>query len=98
MDHHPAAFHEWTTVADAIRATTKRLEKSAALERYFPTLDDEFGPKPRSVYTYKELLEMFDATTKLHRHRVMQKMEARTLASLVRIYDRLNAAQEAPAS
>ena len=38
-------------------------------EWVFPTLDDEFGPKPRSVYTYKELLELFDATTKLHRHR-----------------------------
>ncbi|MCA9680209.1 MAG: AMP-binding protein, partial [Myxococcales bacterium] len=36
----------------------------------FPQLDDEFGPKPRSVYTYKELLEMWDATVKLHRHRV----------------------------
>ncbi|MBV9879251.1 MAG: hypothetical protein JO180_02095 [Gemmatirosa sp.] len=34
-------FHDWTTVADAVRATTKRLEKSAALERYFPTLDDD---------------------------------------------------------
>jgi hypothetical protein len=33
----------------------------------FPTLDDEFGPKPRSVYTYKDLLELWDATTKLHK-------------------------------
>jgi long-chain acyl-CoA synthetase len=36
----------------------------------FPQLDDEFGPKPRSVYTYKEMLELFDATCKLHRHHV----------------------------
>ena len=36
----------------------------------FPQLDDEFGRKPRSVYTYKDLIELFDATTKLHRHRV----------------------------
>jgi DNA ligase-1 len=34
------SFEEWCVTADAIRATTKRLEKSAALERYFPTLDD----------------------------------------------------------
>src|SRR5262249_19388782 len=41
------------------------------LQRWvFPTLDEEFGAKPRSVYTYKELLELFDATTKLHKHRV----------------------------
>ncbi len=40
----------------------------------FPTLDDEFGPKPRSVYTYKELLELFDATTKLHRHHVALRL------------------------
>ena len=43
-------------------------------------------------------LGVSEVTVKLHRHRVMQKMEARTLASLVRMYDRLNAEQEAPAS
>ncbi|HVK76810.1 MAG TPA: AMP-binding protein [Kofleriaceae bacterium] len=40
----------------------------------FPTLDDEFGPKPRSVYTYKDLLELWEATTKLHRNRVALKL------------------------
>ena len=40
----------------------------------FPTLDDEFGPKPRSVYTYKELLELWDATIKLNRHQVALKL------------------------
>ena len=41
------------------------------LQRWvFPVLDDEFGPKPRSVYTYRDLIELFDAATKLHRHRV----------------------------
>ena len=39
-------------------------------EWVFPTLDDEFGPKPRSVYTYKDLLELWEATTKLHKNRV----------------------------
>ncbi len=36
----------------------------------FPTLDEEFGQKPRSVYTYKDLIELLDAATKLHKHRV----------------------------
>ena len=36
----PDAFQRWCDTADAVRATTKRLEKSAALEAYFPTLDD----------------------------------------------------------
>lgn len=36
----------------------------------FDVLDDEFGPKPRSVYTYKDLVELFEATCRLHRHRV----------------------------
>ncbi|GJG86134.1 DNA ligase [Gemmatimonadetes bacterium T265] len=36
----PATFQRWCATADAVRATTKRLEKSAALEAYFPTLDD----------------------------------------------------------
>lgn len=40
----------------------------------FPVLDDEFGPKPRSVYTYKDLFELFDATTKLHRHRTALRL------------------------
>ena len=42
MPDLPAAstFHAWCLAADAIRATTKRLEKSAVLEAYFPTLDD----------------------------------------------------------
>ena len=40
----------------------------------FPILDDEFGKRPRSVYTYKDLLELFDATTKLHRHRVAMRL------------------------
>ncbi len=35
----------------------------------FATLDEEFGAKPKSVYTYKELIELFEATTKLHKHR-----------------------------
>lgn len=40
----------------------------------FPVLDDEFGKRPRSVYTYKDLLELFDSTTKLHRHRVAMRL------------------------
>src|SRR5262249_15897665 len=36
----------------------------------FPDLEEEFQPKLRSTYTYKDLLELFDATTKLHRSRV----------------------------
>ncbi len=47
----------------------------SGLEKWvFPTLDDEFGPKPRSVYTYKELLELWEATTKLHKNRVALKL------------------------
>ncbi|HUH03202.1 MAG TPA: AMP-binding protein, partial [Kofleriaceae bacterium] len=44
------------------------------LEWVFPVLDDEFGPKPRSVYTYKDLIELFEATTKLNRHRVAMRL------------------------
>ncbi len=35
----------------------------------FDKLDEEFGPKPRSVYTYKELTELFEAAVKLNAHR-----------------------------
>ncbi len=43
------------------------------LEWVFPILDDEFGPKPRAVYTHKDLLELFGATVKLNRHRVAMR-------------------------
>jgi long-chain acyl-CoA synthetase len=35
----------------------------------FDKLDEEFGAKPKSVYTYKELIELFEAAVKLHGHR-----------------------------
>jgi len=35
----------------------------------FDKLDEEFGAKPKTVYTYKEMVELFEATTKLHRNR-----------------------------
>jgi long-chain acyl-CoA synthetase len=40
----------------------------------FATLDEEFGAKPRTVYTYKELVELFEATVKLHRHRTALRL------------------------
>ncbi len=63
----------------------------------FPTLDDEFGPKPRSVYTYKDLLELWDATTKLHKNRVALKLrptlregeDARDVEPIVYTYGKL---------
>ncbi|HEX5061165.1 MAG TPA: AMP-binding protein [Kofleriaceae bacterium] len=35
----------------------------------FDKLDEEFGAKPKTVYTYKELIELFESTIKLHRNR-----------------------------
>ncbi|MBI2325027.1 MAG: ATP-dependent DNA ligase [Chloroflexi bacterium] len=37
----PALFAEWVATADAVRATTKKLEKQAALARYLGRLDDD---------------------------------------------------------
>jgi DNA ligase-1 len=34
-------FDRWTAVADAVRDTTKRLQKLAALAEYLPTLHDD---------------------------------------------------------
>lgn len=41
MSPDASAFSRWATAADAVRGTTKRLEKLAVLEAYLPTLDDE---------------------------------------------------------
>ncbi|HYU15978.1 MAG TPA: AMP-binding protein, partial [Candidatus Acidoferrum sp.] len=57
-----------------------------------PVLDDEYGVRPRSVYTYKDLLELFDATTKLHRHRVAMRLlprEAEDGETVVYTYERV---------
>jgi long-chain acyl-CoA synthetase len=35
----------------------------------FDKLDEEFGAKPKSVYTYKSIIELFEAAVKLHRNR-----------------------------
>jgi hypothetical protein len=43
-DSVSSTFDRWAAAADAIRATTKRLEKGAVLEAYFPTLDDAALP------------------------------------------------------
>jgi DNA ligase-1 len=37
----PASFQAWAEAAERVRGTTKRLAKSAELEAYLPTLDDE---------------------------------------------------------
>jgi long-chain acyl-CoA synthetase len=35
----------------------------------FDKLDEEFGAKPKSVYTYKSIVELLEAAVKLHRNR-----------------------------
>jgi long-chain acyl-CoA synthetase len=40
----------------------------------FDKLQEEFGAKPKSVYTYKELVELFEAAVKLHRNRPAFKL------------------------
>ncbi len=40
----------------------------------FDKLDEEFGAKPKSVYTYKELVEYFEAAVKLHKNRPAFKL------------------------
>jgi long-chain acyl-CoA synthetase len=40
----------------------------------FDKLDEEFGAKPKSVYTYKELVELFEAAVKLHRNRTALRL------------------------
>ncbi|TMQ02670.1 MAG: hypothetical protein E6J91_50710, partial [Deltaproteobacteria bacterium] len=40
----------------------------------FDKLDEEFGAKPKSVYTHKELVELFEAAVKLHRNRIALRL------------------------
>jgi len=40
-----------------------------------PELDETYAPKPKSVYAYRDLIELFDTTTKLHAKRIAMKME-----------------------
>lgn len=40
----------------------------------FDKLDEEFGEKPRSVYTHKGLLDLFLQTTKAHKHRTALRL------------------------
>ncbi|CAN5786526.1 hypothetical protein BH11MYX2_BH11MYX2_18210 [soil metagenome] len=40
----------------------------------FDKLDEEFGAKPKTVYTYKSLVELFEAATKLNKSRVALRL------------------------
>jgi long-chain acyl-CoA synthetase len=41
----------------------------------FPTLEDEMRTQPKRVYTYKDLLELFETTTQRHATRVAMRIE-----------------------
>src|SRR5688572_22566869 len=41
----------------------------------FPTLEDEMRAKPKRVYTYRDLLELFETSTKRHSTRVAMRIE-----------------------
>jgi long-chain acyl-CoA synthetase len=41
----------------------------------FPTLEEDMRAKPKRVYTYRDLLELFETTTKRHATRVAMRIE-----------------------
>jgi len=41
----------------------------------FPTLEDELRAQPKRVYTYRDLLELFETSTKRHATRVAMRIE-----------------------
>jgi long-chain acyl-CoA synthetase len=41
----------------------------------FPTLEEDLRAQPKRVYTYRDLLEMFETTTKRHAARVAMRIE-----------------------
>jgi long-chain acyl-CoA synthetase len=46
------------------------------LQRWvMPEMEQTYAPKPKSVYAYRDLLELFDTGTKLHATRVAMQME-----------------------
>ena len=46
------------------------------LERWvLPELDETYAPRPKQVYSYHDLLELFDTTTKLHATRPALRIE-----------------------
>lgn len=84
-----------------------RRRAAAALERW-RSLRDSLSPREREIMALvarglanKEIaatLSISEITVKVHRAQVMRKMEARSLPDLVRIADRLAAADNAPDS
>jgi long-chain acyl-CoA synthetase len=41
----------------------------------FPTLEEDMRAQPKRIYTYRDLLELFEATTKRHATRVAMRIE-----------------------
>jgi long-chain acyl-CoA synthetase len=59
------------------------------LEKWvLPNLDETYAPKPKAIYGYHDLLELFDATTKLHATRVAMRI-ARGKSEDVYTYENL---------
>ena len=59
----------------------------AGLQKWtFDKLGEEFGAKPKSVYTYKELVELFEAAVKLHRNRPAFKLLRADAETEPRVY------------
>lgn len=44
-------------------------------EWVFPTFEEDLEEKPKRVYTYRDLIELFETTTKRHAHRVAMRIE-----------------------
>ena len=40
-----------------------------------PELDETYAARPKQIYSYHDLLELFDTTTKLHATRVALRIE-----------------------
>src|SRR5207248_2090451 len=46
------------------------------LEKWvFPTFEEDLEEKPKRVYTYRDLIELFETTTKRHAHRVAMRIK-----------------------
>jgi len=42
----------------------------------FPTLEEEMRVQPKRIYTYRDLLELFETSTKRHATRVAMRLSA----------------------
>src|SRR3569832_2277512 len=71
---HDRAQLQWTPDAIEWRDYFLKVHLPGLEKWIFPSLDEEFQARPKTVYTYRDLIEMLEAAAKAYRRRAAMRV------------------------